>query len=416
MLLALAAALVTSAARAADAPKVELVHVPDGGIQPQVAVEGDGTLDVLFFRGDVSAGDLYFARSSDGGATFTKPIRVNHDDRDVIAIGTIRGAQMALGKAAKPGGRTRVHVAWMGTKEAKQRGPGGATPMLYTRLDETGAAFEPERNVIRAHAGLDGGGSVAADGYGNVFVAWHAPREPKVEGEATRTVWLAASHDEGAHFAAEREAWSEPTGCCGCCGMKAFAGDGELLLLYRSATNETERDVYALVSRDGGTSFRGSRVDAWKSKQCVMSTASAAIRHWPTTGGSSPLFAAWEDEGDVAWAHVGGVGGGQPKLAPPPKIGPIVHPPPPSAVAKDAKSEKLERKHPSIAVNARGDVLLAWDEGSGWERGGTLAWQLFSADGKPIDGASGRGEANSVPTWSVPAAAARGDGSFVIVH
>ena len=35
--------------------------------------------------------------------------------------------------------------------------------MLYTRLNDTGDAFEPQRNVIQKRVGLDGGGSVAAD-------------------------------------------------------------------------------------------------------------------------------------------------------------------------------------------------------------------------------------------------------------
>jgi DNA-binding beta-propeller fold protein YncE len=43
--------------------------------------------------------------------------------------------------------------------------------MLYARLDDAGTAFEPQRNLIQVAAGLDGGGSVAADQAGNVYVA-----------------------------------------------------------------------------------------------------------------------------------------------------------------------------------------------------------------------------------------------------
>lgn len=55
--------------------------------------------------------------------------------------------------------------------------------MLYTRLNDAGDGFEPQRNVIQKRPGLDGGGSIAADAEGNVYVAWHAPNVNKGEVE-----------------------------------------------------------------------------------------------------------------------------------------------------------------------------------------------------------------------------------------
>ena len=46
--------------------------------------------------------------------------------------------------------------------------------MLYSRLNDPGTAFEPQRNLLHETGGLDGGGTLAADGAGNVWVAWHA--------------------------------------------------------------------------------------------------------------------------------------------------------------------------------------------------------------------------------------------------
>jgi hypothetical protein len=45
--------------------------------------------------------------------------------------------------------------------------------MLYARLNDGRTAFEAQRNVMQFAAGLDGGGTVAADSQGRVFVAWH---------------------------------------------------------------------------------------------------------------------------------------------------------------------------------------------------------------------------------------------------
>src|SRR5207253_2896295 len=88
--------------------------------------------------------------------------------------------------------------------------------------------------------GMDGGGSVAADETGNVFVAWHAPMAPG-EGETSRRVWVARSSDEGATFSAEQEI-TLAAGACGCCGMRIFASNGHLFALYRSVDQDKKID------------------------------------------------------------------------------------------------------------------------------------------------------------------------------
>ncbi len=379
-----------------NGPLVRTARVPDGGLQPQLAVDATGTLHLLFFRGDPLGGDLHYASSRDGGATFRDEMRVNRDDGDAIAIGNVRGGHLALGRSGRvdvaPVDAVRVHVSWMGSDQAKQRGPKSSAPMLYARLAADRKSFEPERNVVRAHPGLDGGGSIAADAAGHVYVTWHAPRSPKADDEAGRCVWVAASSDDGATFAEERAAWNEPTGACGCCGMRAGCRGEELFVLYRAAKQEVHRDLFALASRDHGRSFRGAKLDEWRVAQCVMSTASLA------PAGES-MLAAWEDEGDVAWARLDVEMLATAKAARPPA---------------PADGSKLARKHPSVARNQAGEVLLAWTEGMGWQQGGTLVWQLFTSDGRPIDGATGR--ADGVPPWSLVAAAALPDGSFVVVY
>jgi hypothetical protein len=379
----------------AQTPRIDVVKTPEGGLQPQVATDAEGVLHVLFFQGDPLGGDLFHTTSSDGGASFSAPLRVNHDDGDAVAIGNVRGAHLAIGRdGAAASGKPRVHVAWMGSAQAKQRAPDRSAGMLYARLAADGLRFEPERNVIAAHPGLDGGGSLAADGAGRVWVAWHAPRKPE-GGESDRCIWVAASTDDGATFGEERAAWNEPTGACGCCGMRAGWDGDALFVLYRAAREGNHRDLYALVSNDHGATFRGARLDEWTIDRCVMSTAALQAAPAPSPAAKT-MLAAWEDEGDVAWARL------DPKE---PGAARTIRPP-----ARDAA--KLERKHPALAQDGAGRVLLAWTEGMGWEHGGAVAWQLFDRDGRAVDGASGRRD--GVPAWSLVAVAARNDGSFVI--
>jgi hypothetical protein len=56
---------------------------------------------------------------------------------------------------------------------------------------------------------------------------------------------------------------------------------------------------------------------------------------------------------------------------------------------------------------------LAWTEGMGWQKGGSVAWQIFDMVGKP-KGEIGR--ARGVPVWSLVAVFARPDGGFTVVY
>jgi hypothetical protein len=148
-------------------------RVPNGGLQPQVVVDSEGVVHLLYYDGDPFHGDVSYTRSSDGGGSFSKALQVNSTPGSTIAAGTIRGPQLAIGK------NRRVHVAWNGSSASKLQGPINpdsgkpGAPMLYSRLNDAGAAFEPERNLMHRSFGLDGGGTIAADARGHVYVLWH---------------------------------------------------------------------------------------------------------------------------------------------------------------------------------------------------------------------------------------------------
>src|SRR5258706_4879675 len=312
----------------ADEPKVKLMRVPDGGIQPQVAVDERGTVHLLYYKGPEAGGDLFYVKSADGGASWSAAMRVNSQSASAIAVGTIRGGHIAVGKNG------RVHVAWMGADGALPKPPGTkASPMLYSRMNDAGTGFEAQKNVISEKVGLDGGGSVAADGLGNVYVAWHAP--PKLNaGEENRAVWVARSRNEGKTFEPWTKAWQEATGACGCCGMRIFAdAKGDTYILYRSASEMIHRDIYLLSSKNGDE-FSGKKVGPWEIGKCVVSSASFA----PTKTGA---LAAWESQDQVFWARVNAVEG---------KVGDGIAPP----------GRGRNRQHPAVAENSSGQVILAW--------------------------------------------------------
>jgi hypothetical protein len=226
--------------------EVTRLRVPNGGIQPQAVADAKGTVHLVYFKGDkADAGDLFYVRR-DAGKGFSEPIRVNSRPGTACATGSVRGGQIALGKGGRP------HIVWNGQGTD------------YARLNDAGTAFEEQRNLMRQTYVPDGGGTVAADDAGNVYVAWHG-QQKGIQGEDKRQVWVARSTDDGATFSQEAPAWMEPTGVCPCCSTRAFADHkGGVYLMYRSATAEVNRDIYLLHSDNRGKTFREALVHKWK--------------------------------------------------------------------------------------------------------------------------------------------------------
>ncbi len=109
----------------------------------------------------------------------------------------------------------------------------------------------------------------------------------------------------------------------------------------------------------------------------------------------SGVLAAWETRGEVYFSRV------DPRTQ---RAGPPIAP----------AGGRGDRKHPAVAGNARGETILVWTEGTGWQKGGSLAWQVFDRSGRPF-GPEGRIE-NGVSVWSLATVVARPDGGFTILH
>lgn len=362
---------------------VRLMKTPNGGIQQQAVIDERGRLHLIYYVGEPFGGAIYYVRREAGEETFSTPIRINSQPSSAIAFGTMRGAHIAVGK------KGRVHVAWNGSITAEPRGPKNSDPMLYARMNDAGDAFEAQRNLMRFSSGLDGGGSIAADKAGNVYVVWHGDSEKKEEQH--RRVWLARSTDGGKTFAREASVLNEETGASGSCGMRAFVDRrGAVYLLYRTATDLTNRGMFLLVSTDRGRSFRGLRVDEWNLAVCPMSTAAM------TTAQNDPktVLAVWENNRQVYFAAL------DPKA---------LRKPIPIA----APGETGRRRHAAIAMNTRGETILVWIEVKGWNKDGAVAWQVFDRNGKP---AAEKGIAPGAPVWGLGAVVAEADGRFTIFY
>jgi hypothetical protein len=130
-------------------------------------------------------------------------------------------------------------------------------------------------------------------------------------------------------------------------------------------------------------------VDNWHLTTFPMSSVTV-------TDGQQPR-AAWENSGQVFFADLNRISTGDAS----------------DLIRTAAPGATGNRKHPAIATNARGASILVWTEGTGWKKGGSLAWQVFDRNGKPT---AERGAAPDVPVWGLATVVAEADRNFTIVY
>ncbi len=359
----LVAVTLVSAALAEE--RIEILRVPDGGIQPQASIDAEGTLHLLYYKGQGKKGDLFYVTRGAGAEAFSEPIRVGLEANAADSSGSIGLARLAVDGSFRP------HVTWFHMNPPA---------FHYARLRGDGKGFEKERRIVVENGeGVEAGAAVSADGDGNVFLAWHAG---ELSEEAERGVYGRLSRDGGESFGPERNL-TAGGGVCACCGLDALAAGGALYVFYRAAGDGVDRDMTLLENTLEGDAFRSTRAGPWKLNACPVSTTALAA-------GADSVWMAWETEGQLYLAR-------RDRLDK-------------AVVVPGEKAGR--RKNPALAINGKGEVLLVWGDGAGWRSGGKLHWQLFDAAGRP----SAVGEADDpIPDFSVATAAVRGDGGFVVV-
>ncbi|HZJ14932.1 MAG TPA: hypothetical protein VFD27_07780, partial [Chthoniobacteraceae bacterium] len=202
--------------------------------------------------------------------------------------------------------------------------------------------------------------------------------------ETARKVFVVKSSDNGKTFAPPTVANAESLGVCACCSLKGLAvPNGDVVALYRAARAKAQRDMTLLVSKDGGRTFQADTLHAWNTSTCPMSSAAML----PLSQG---LRIAWETRGKIFSTKYGS-----------------------GWVPAPVEISGENAKHPAMAANGRGETLIAWAVGTGWKRGGSVAWTIIDSAGKASDE---RGTNDELATWSFPAAYAEANGDFVIVR
>jgi putative cell wall-binding protein len=175
---------------------------PDGGAQ-QLAIDRSSNTLYLVYQEKQPYGDqdVWSQRSTDGAATWSKPLRVNDDT-------TGNGVRQHLPHiSVAPNGR--IDVVWIDHRNAYRSpvtpAPRGGVDVYYASSTDGGATFSANRRItdhtINQDMGLIGrigsyswyGPVVASLGNDGVFFAWSDPRQGNVDTD-TNDIYTATLH------------------------------------------------------------------------------------------------------------------------------------------------------------------------------------------------------------------------------
>lgn len=349
---------------------VRVESIPESGLQPEVAVSQDGTVHLVYLTGDPKAAEVRYTYRRPGDAWHPSQL-VNSPKSAAIALGTIRGPQLTVT------GKGTVHVIWNGIGADASPHP----PLWYGRKSQEDKTFGQQENLLGDATALDGGASITSDEKSGVFVVWHGLEAGAATGEKHRLVLIRSSNDDGISFGKAEAANRADPGVCACCSLRALAGpEGTPNIFFRSAETMEHRAM-TLLSLSGGT-WKSREIEPWKIAACPMSSAALAFT-------SNRLLGAWETAGQIRMGW----------------LSDAAFPPVTVAAGK--------AKHPSMAINGKGSILVSWLQGSGWNQGGSVFWQEFDRELRPTENL---GNAGAVPAWGRVTAYAQPNGDFVVLR
>ncbi len=268
-------------------------------ISPEIAVGPDGAINVIWLdkgltadrpppkprkpgeHSHISATDLYFSRSEDGGQSWSTPAQVN------AAPGSVWG--FAVSKPQIGVGPTgTIHVFYPANDKSPKTGL-DVVSARYTRSTNKGKSFATPI-VLNRPAELDredilgeglsmtnsfGAMGVAPDG--TIITAWQDVAEMKDSSDGADGA-VAISMNDGASFEAERIALPG-NDVCPCCQLTIAFGGDTAYMGYRKIYSDG-RDSTVARSTDGGRSFPAEgRLDLarWDIDGCPLKPTELAI-------------------------------------------------------------------------------------------------------------------------------------------
>jgi len=307
-----------------------------------VAFDARGRL----WRARVADGYVLVSRSTDSGASFSEPVRVNAEAERIAADGENR-PKLAFGDKGE------IFVSWTRSLETPFAGD-----VRFSRSTDDGASFAPPVTVNDDHQPIGHRfDALTVDGRGAVWVLWLDKRDQaaaeKAGGEFTGiSLYSAQSTDGGASFSPNRRLAAHT---CECCGIAlALDRDGVPVAAWRHVFGANVRDHQLMRLDERMTPVRLS-AEQWAVDACPHHGPALAIARDGTA--HAAWFSGAPGHEGVFYARAGGTGKKFSR---------------PLAFGNDAR----QAGHPHLLAVGE-QVYLAWKEFDGR----SAVWLMQSANG-----------------------------------
>ncbi len=217
----------------------------DDAQQPQVAIDGEGVIYLVFGRGE----EIYVTVSVDNGVLFQTPRRVGRLPK--LALGLRRGPRIAIS------GRDLTVTAITNQD------------LFAYHSDDAGRTWSaPVRINTVATSAREGLGNLAAGPGGKFYATWLDLRAGSSE------IYGSLSRDGGKTWGTNELVYHSPDGhVCECCHPStAFNSKGDLVVMWRNALNGS-RDLWSTLRLADSEHFAlpvKLGTGTWKFSSCPM--------------------------------------------------------------------------------------------------------------------------------------------------
>src|SRR2546422_824408 len=268
----LAASPLAVQAQVAFSPPQNVSSNPGTSYLSQIAVDSTGSINIVWLDNTPGNYDIFFSRSSDGGATFSTPENLSNDPGDS------ENPQIVVDSTGN------INVVW-------QDNPPGNWQILFTRSSDGGATFSTPKNISNDPRGA-GNPYMAVDSGGNINVAWVS--SPTV---LPNIISFSRSSDGGATFSTPITLSTMPSGDA----QIAIDSSGNINVVW------TFSDIFFSRSSDGGATFStpqnlSNDLRAWAPQIATDSSGNINVIWTDNTPGNYDIFFSRSSDGRATFS------------------------------------------------------------------------------------------------------------------
>jgi hypothetical protein len=151
---------------------------------PEIAVDLNGNINVVWYEQLMGQYQVYFSRSTDGGSTFSTPLNISNDTGDAsLPVITVDSSG-------------DIGVVWIDTTP-------GNFDIFFSRSTDGGSTFSVPKNISN-NPGFSGNPQIVVDSNGNINIIWGD------ETPGNRDIFFSESSDGGSTFSTPENISNDP--------------------------------------------------------------------------------------------------------------------------------------------------------------------------------------------------------------